>query len=91
MALTTAQRSARVAEANRQATSGQTGGAVTKSGQIVNASGQVVGGAGTSRSVNPKDLPSYVPGSSPDDRLEGQGPISTLTQDLKKSITPTRS
>lgn len=77
MALTGAQK---VAEANRQALSGQTGGAVTTSGQIVNASGKVVGGAS---SVSPKDSPSYVAGSSADDKV---GPITQMNNELASKL-----
>lgn len=80
MAISGAQK---VAEANRQASSGQVGGAVTTSGQIVQAGGKVVGGAGTSKAISPKDSPSYVAGSSPDDKV---GPITQMNNELSKTL-----
>lgn len=47
------------------------GGAVTSSGQIVSAGGQVQGTA------NPKDMPGYVAGSSPTDKLDTSTAVDT--------------
>ena len=76
--MATAQGLARVAEANRQATSGQVGGAVTRSGQIVQAGGKVVGGSGT---TGPKLSSADVATPGPQD-VAGTEPIQPQDQQL---------